>query len=349
MIRINHFENGTNDLPRSLEDRVRKFVDLHLHGNFFQSVDFFLFLRGVGEFNALLWVAQNQDDEVCGVLLGVYQHNGSGIKSWLSRRLIVWGGPLILSEQGVYDQYTTQSLLRAVDEHCQRKALYVEFRNFYDTQFMQQCFLEQGYIYKPHLNYVVKTDTLEQMRGRMSKSKWRQINGSLKKGAKIVEPQEISQVKDFYRLLHDLYLRKIRKPLPGFPFFAAMWRSPHFKIFLVEYQGDIVGGIVCPIFANKVIYEWYICGSDTGVKGLYPSVLATWAPMEHGLEHGFEYFDFMGAGSPDQAYGVREFKARFGGVETCYGRYHKIVNRTFYQIGKIGLSAYKALSHAYSI
>ena len=31
-------------------------------------------------------------------------------------------------------------------------------------------------------------------------------------------------------------------------------------------------------------------------------------------------YDFGGAGKPDEEYGVRDFKAKFGGELVCYGR-----------------------------
>ena len=45
----------------------------------------------------------------------------------------------------------------------------------------------------------------------------------------------------------------------------------------------------------------------------------------------------MGAGSPDENYGVRDFKARFGGELVEYGRFKKILNPILYEAGKIGL------------
>jgi lipid II:glycine glycyltransferase (peptidoglycan interpeptide bridge formation enzyme) len=49
----------------------------------------------------------------------------------------------------------------------------------------------------------------------------------------------------------------------------------------------------------------------------------------------------MGAGKPDEAYGVREFKARFGGEQVEYGRFLKINNHILYNIGKIALKCWK--------
>jgi lipid II:glycine glycyltransferase (peptidoglycan interpeptide bridge formation enzyme) len=42
--------------------------------------------------------------------------------------------------------------------------------------------------------------------------------------------------------------------------------------------------------------------------------------LRWGRTHGFEVFDFGGAGRPDEPYGPREFKAKFGGELVDYGR-----------------------------
>ena len=71
--------------------------------------------------------------------------------------------------------------------------------------------------------------------------------------------------------------------------------------------------------------------------------MATWAAIEYGARNGLSYFDFMGAGSPDSDYGVREFKSKFGGKLVNYGRFLRINHPVLYQIGKIGLKLLKVL------
>ena len=79
------------------------------------------------------------------------------------------------------------------------------------------------------------------------------------------------------------------------------------KVFLISYEGRIIGGIMCPFFPGKGVYEWYVCGLDEEYKssGVYPSVLATWAAIDFAMCNDFELFDFMGVGIPGVPYGVR--------------------------------------------
>ena len=322
-----------------LESFVRKNVD----GSFFQSPDFFELIGSVPGYRPFVLLALTTDDSIAGSLLGVFQSNGSGIKSWLSRRLIIWGGPILEEKSLPEKQEVARKLLEEMKKHAQGSAIFIEFRNFFDTSPLQTVFESAGFIYKAHLNYLVKTDEDAAVRKRMSSNRKRQIKSSLKLGATIEAPQSEQDILDFYAILQKLYKEKVKKPLPHPNLFLKFWKSAHAKIFLVRYEGKVVGGIACPVFANKVIYEWYVCGEDGKVKGLNPSVLATWAPIEYGINQGFDHFDFMGAGRPDQDYGVRDFKARFGGDEVSYGRHEMVLNKPLYTVGKLGLKVYQMI------
>lgn len=319
-----------------LKNALSAFIDGHPASNFFQGLIHFEFSQDIPESKPILIFA-NEGDRVTGSLQGTIQSNGNGLKSWLSRRIIVWGGPLV--EEG--SSSVLNALLDELHRFAAGKALFIEFRNAFDASRWHDVFANAGYEYRPHLNYLVKTDTQELVKQRMSKSRWRQIQSSLKNGAEIVEPENENDVMAFYQILLKLYEEKVKKPLYAPDFFLKFWKSKSGKIFLVKKNGEVLGGIVCPIHRNRIIYEWYVCGEDGKEKGISPSVLATWAPIEYALQNGLDHFDFMGAGQPDQAYSVRDFKERFGGDQVCYGRYHLIVNKALYQVGKLGLRVYQ--------
>jgi lipid II:glycine glycyltransferase (peptidoglycan interpeptide bridge formation enzyme) len=113
------------------------------------------------------------------------------------------------------------------------------------------------------------------------------------------------------------------------------------KFLLIRHEGKIIGGIVCPIFPGKAIYEWYIAGMDKEYKDQYPSILSTWAAIAEGQKMELKHFDFLGAGKPDADYGVRDFKAKFGGELIQYGRYEKIHQPFLMKIGILGLKLLK--------
>jgi serine/alanine adding enzyme len=320
-----------------------RFVEGHTQGNFFQSSQFFSFAEQVAEFKPILLLLRDGQRQIVGSLLGIFQVNGIGLKAWFSRRLIVWGGPLVAAGSAPWQSQVASSLLEEIAAQARGKAIYIEFRNLFDCSGLHNAFIDCSFTFRPHLNYLVKLDTGQGPSHQMSQNRVRQVNSSLKLGAQVVEAHDEREVRGFYRILQQLYRHKVRKPLPGIDFFLHFWHSSLGKLFVVKYNGEVMGGIVCPVFGHKVIYECYICGRDGEVKGLYPSVLATWAPIAYGKAQGFAYFDFLGAGRPDVDYGVRDFKARFGGVEVCFGRYELIINQPLFNFGKFVISLYQKI------
>jgi hypothetical protein len=324
-------------------EQVQYFINQHPQGNYFQSLPFFQLIEGLDEFSPQLFIASDQQGDILGSLLGYVQVFGRGIKGWMSRRFVIIGGPLVSQSGQESPESITDFLLKKLKEQARGKAIFIEFRNLSDTGFLRSVFEKRKFRYMPHLNFLLKTDEETAVKQRMSSSRRRQIKISLAAGATIAEPEDEAAVITYYRLLEKLYAEKVKKPLVSQHFFTRFWRTGAGKIFLVKYQDEIKGGIVCPIFNHKYIYEWYICGLDGEIKNVYPSVLATWAPIVYGLENGLVYFDFLGAGKPGEEYGVREFKSRFGGEEVCFGRYEMILNRPLYAIGKLALQLYRKL------
>ena len=115
------------------------------------------------------------------------------------------------------------------------------------------------------------------------------------------------------------------------------------KLFLLKYNNKIIGGTVCPILDNKIIYEWFACGIDGEYKNIYASTFATWAPMKFAVENQIPLYDMMGAGKPNEAYGVRDFKSKFGGELLEHGRFLYVSNPLFYYLGKKVIQVLKKL------
>lgn len=325
-------------------DEIKVFVASHQEGNFFQSPIFFDFIKKVKGYRPFQLIVK-VNGKIVGSLLGVFQSNGGNVKSWLSRRLIVWGGPLLGGANEAENELTLKELLKAMKQYAVGKAIFAEFRNFFDMKAHQRTFEAAGFAFRPHLNFLVKTEEESVVRKRLSSSKMRQIKSSLRLGATIEEAANEEAVVSFYKILEALYQEKVKKPLPGIELFLNFYRMPSIcKFFVIKFKGEVIGGILCPIYENKVIYEWYVCGKDSTIKGVHPSVLATWAPIEYAVRNGYDHFDFMGAGKPTEPYGVREFKARFGGEEVSYGRFYMILDKSLYQIGQWGLKVYQKIT-----
>lgn len=327
-------------LPETIKTQLDEFVYHHPHGNFFQSPRAFRFFESVDHYEPYALIAFD-GGTIVGSLIAVFIKEGTGIKGYFSRRCIVWGGPLVLDG----NENIIKLLLNALIKISTPKAIYTEFRNFIDRSACKIIFKSFGFQFNQNLNYIVTIDGLENVRQLMSESKRRQINKGLKNGAEIIEAESIDQVREFYAILSDLYHEKVKKPLPKFNFFESFYTNNDLGLYLlVRLEGKIIGGIMCPVYRDT-IYEWYVCGLDTNYHDLYPSVLSTWAPIDYAVRHGYRYFDFMGAGKPEDKYGVRQFKSQFGGELVNYGRFLRVENKCLYVLGKVGLRVVSFLKH----
>ncbi len=308
------------------------FLEKEPNADFFQAPEFLDFIGPVQGYRPVLFLALDGGGKVVGSLLGVYQRDGGAVKSWLSRRMVVFGGPL-------GDVDASDALLQALVNDAAGQAIYVEFRNHFDTENQRVAFDRNGFTFRPHLNFLLDLEGEEVAMKKLSSNRRRQMRSSLAAGATYGEAESEQEVNELYRLLSTLYRNKVGKPLPALDLFKRFHTSPSARVFVVRYQGRVIGGSAGPVYRGRTSYQWYVCG-DNSIKDVHSSVLATWAHIEDAARRGFTRFDFMGAGRPGQGYGVHEFKARFGGREVCHGRYEKVLNRTLYKVGVIGLKAY---------
>lgn len=281
-------------------------------------------------------VGVENQGELRAVCVGYITQDPNAIKQYLTCRTIVVGGPVIANDA---TNEEVAALLKAI-RRLGDKAIYVETRNFNDYSRWKSVFEANGFAYQPHLNFHVDC-TQDSMLAAMSESRRRQIKKAIKSGVEIVEAQSQSDVIVYYEILKDLYRNKVKTPLFPLEFFMNFFDNSFGKYFLVKYENKIIGGIMCPILNDRTIYEWFVCGMDEQYKNQYPSVMATYAAIEYAKENGIVRFDFMGAGKPNEAYGVREFKARFGGEQVEHGRFICVRKPLSYKIGKLGVKLLK--------
>ena len=64
--------------------------------------------------------------------------------------------------------------------------------------------------------------------------------------------------------------------------------------------------------------------------------MLTWGILEWGAKNGYSLYDFGGAGKPDEKYGVRDFKAKFGGELVNFGRNICVHSPRLLKISKLG-------------
>lgn len=307
-------------------------------GTWFQSPEAYDFYASMPELIQPFVYAVVKDEKLCAVCVGYVTKERSAIKQFFTRRAIIIGGVVVAANCAKED---IAILLSYIREDLEQKSIYIETRNFNDYSDWKEAFESAGFTYQPHLNFHFDCTDREAMFARLSETRKRQIHKAQKNGVVIEEAQTEQEIADWYAILLDLYRRKVKTPLFPLFFFLAFFRQKRGIYLLVKTEGKVIGGIMCPIKEEQCIYEWFVCGMDTQYKAFSPSVMATWAAMEYANTHHLARFDIMGAGEPGVPYGVRDFKAEFGGKLVEHGRFLYVCKPMLYQIGKLGVKILK--------
>lgn len=221
--------------------------------------------------------------------------------------------------------------------------IYIETRNFNDYSRWKGAFEQAGFSYQPHLNFHVDTSSVEVVEANLGKSRKRDIRTTIREGVTIIEKPTEGQVMEYYSILDDLYKTRVKTPIFPEAFFQALAKHPDARFLLTKLNGKIIGGTVCVAQEGKCLYEWFACGEDGVYPHVFPSCYATYAGIRYAAEHNMPRFDMMGAGKPDEAYGVRDFKAKFGGKEVEHGRFLCVTKPLLYNMGVIGVKLLKKL------
>ena len=303
-------------------------------GTWFQTPEAYDFLASQPDLFTPFCLGVQSAQGLRGICIGYVTKERSALKQFFTRRAIIIGGPCLANDATCEE---VETLMNAVRERLKRQAIYIETRNFNDYSPWREAFEKAGFTYLPHLNFHVDTSSAELVAANLSKNRKRDIGTTVREGVTIVQHPTEAQVKAFYGILHRLYRNRVKTPLFPLSFFLALNRHKDAQLLLTQYQGRIVGGTACVVLKGRCVYEWFVCGEDGVYPHVFPSSYATYAGIQFAAENGCARFDMMGAGKPDEAYGVRDFKARFGGHEVEYGRWLCINKSALYKLGELGV------------
>ncbi len=281
------------------------------------------------------------EETLRGVCVGYVTVERNPIKQYFTRRAIVIGGPC-LADDCTDDEVNAllcafkSTLLSGMGQAG--SPIYIETRNFNDYSRWKGAFGKAGFEYKRHLNFHVDCTDKGKMWERLSENRKRQIRKVTNERVRELRNEGVSEqdVREWYAILSELYRTKVKTPLWPVEFFIEAYQKGIGQFMLVRHEGKVIGGSMV-VRDEKTVYEWFECGLNAEYKELYPSVMATYAGIEYAAGHGYTRYDMMGAGKPGVPYGVRDFKAEFGGEMVEQGRFLCICHPFLYKLGVLGV------------
>lgn len=320
------------------EEDWREFVSGNPNGNIFQTPEMArVYEKTQGCEPIRIFAVQN--GEIQGVLLASLMWTGRQPLKSFSSRCILQGGPLCSEHKW------TSNLLQELDRSVSRRALYTEVRNLWELESQIPVYESSGYTFAPHLNYHIDLCLgQDKIWSGMSKGRRKGISKAERIGLETVEVRSDSQFDDFFRILKKTY-SDLGMPLADRSLFASTFRIlvplSRAKLLLCKHGGK---SIACRGFLlfKKTIYDWY-AGSLAEDRSKKADEYLVWDALRWGISQGYEVFDFGGAGSPEEEYGPREFKRRFGGRLIEPGRFKKVYKPTRLWIGGKAFQVFRRL------
>lgn len=304
-------------------------VQMSETGTWFQSPEAYDFFASLPELMDPFVYGLERAGKLCAVCVGYVTKERSAIKQFFTRRAIIIGGPMVAINCAKED---VTELLNHIREDLEQKSIYIETRNFNDFSPWKEAFETAEFTYQPHLNFHVDPSV-----NNLSDNRKRQLKKSDATTELAVSEQEI---REWYKVLAELYRTKVKTPLWPIEFFLEAYRQGIAKFLLVMHEGQIIGGSMV-VSDERTVYEWFECGLNAQYKDQYPSVMATYAGIQLAKQTGCTRYDMMGAGEPGVPYGVRDFKAEFGGQLVEHGRFLCVTKPLLYKIGTIGIKFLK--------
>ena len=321
-----------------------EFVYNHPQGNIFQTPEMVDVYKRTKNYEPICLAVVDSSDEILVVLVAVVIKEVGGILGSFSAHSRINQGPLFLEDgRGIE---AAKVLMEYYEKIARKKALYTEVRSIRNTSEFSNLFNGLGYEYEERLNFLINLNRPEEEIWRdIHKSRRKGINRAKKKGIIIEKIEDKEDISSFYDIVAGTY-KRVSVPLADYSFFEAMFELLVQKnmadFYLAKYNGESVGARVVLKYKDS-IYDWY-AGSLPTDEPLYVNEALVWHILKAGANNGYHVFDFGGAGKPNEEYGVREFKRRFGGDLVNFGRYKKIHSPMKMKIAEKGFSIYKKMS-----
>jgi hypothetical protein len=303
------------------EDHWRSFVDEQPQGNIFHTPEMYqVYARARGH-DPAIWAATDRSSSPRLLLIPVEVTVMGTLLHPFTRRAVAYGS--VLWQPGSEDQAALSELLRAYLQSQGRGTLFTELRNLSDLAYIQPVLEAHGFRYHEHLNFIIDLSRPpEQVLQGMGRRTRKQIRRALRRDiVRITEISHADQLAILYGLLQRTYAAA-RVPLADRTLFEAAFSVLHprgMAKFLLAWVGDDCAACSVELLYKDKIYGWY-SGVDRAYSTHVPNELLTWYILRWGAENGYRLYDFGGAGKPEEDYGVRDFKAKFGGQLVCYGR-----------------------------
>jgi hypothetical protein len=317
-------------------------VDEHPAGNIFHTPEMFRVFARTGGYAPALWAAVDGGGRPLALLLPVCVTLMRGLLFRFTTRAVAYGS--VLCAPGPEGKQALGQLLKVYQHEMKGKILFTELRNLSDQNSLQPVLEKNGFVYEDHLNYLIDLNRpAEEVLQSIGQRTRKQIRKGVRDGiVQVGEATNRSELDQWYETLQKTY-GNAQVPLAHRSLFEAAFDELYPKgmaKFLLAKVDGVTAACSVELTYKDIIYGWY-GGSDRAFGKHCPNEMLMWHILEWGANNGYCVYDFGGAGKPDEEYGVRDFKAKFGGELVCYGRNVCVHAPTSLRLSEWGYGIYR--------
>jgi hypothetical protein len=331
---------------QQLDEAVwRRFVEQNPKGRLFHTPEMFQVFERTAGHRPELWAVLNHQSDVLALMLPVNVTLMNGVFKRLTTRSVVYGG--VLYQDGDHKREALTLLLDSYGRSARGRSLFTELRHVCDASDVQPILDTRGYVHEGHLNYLIRLDRApeEVLQGIGPRTR-KKIRKALRDGhVQVSDVSTRAELARWYDVLQKTY-DNAHVPLAGRSLFEAAFdilRPKGMAKFLMATVHDVPAACSVELPYKNGIYGWY-GGCDREYGAYLPNEVLIWHILEWGAQNGYGLYDFGGAGKPDEEYGVRDFKAKFGGELVNYGRSTCTHSPGLLALSKRGYELYRRLA-----
>jgi CelD/BcsL family acetyltransferase involved in cellulose biosynthesis len=321
-----------------------RFVDEHEKGSVFHTSHMVRVFQDAKGHTVLPLAAMDWSGEIIALLVAVRVQTLRSPLGGISSRSILYAEPLCRDEPVAIEALA--SLVASHDRMMRRQVVFSEVRPLFAAGAEKIALERCGYEFRDYLNYTIDlTPPLDELWTKMRKSARRGVRQCQRHGFHMQEVGGPEGIKLLYHFLKLSYGNS-RVPLADRSLFDEAFKRLHplgmLKLF-ATCDGDKPVAMDSLLVFKGRAFAWY--GGLVRLTGVSPFDYLQWYEIAWAQQNGCTLYDFGGAGWPDEPYGVREYKAKFGGELVSFGRYRKVYSpwkmklaERAYQLGRTVIS-----------
>ena len=300
---------------------ISEFASHHNYPSPFQSGELFKAYSKTKGCKPTAMIAKNIDGEMLACLVATTFMDAGVLAGRLMSHVSVRGGPLFVPrKEGVAGGAI---LLKELLMKAKAESLYTRVYPLFDQPDQLSLLKESGFTREDWLNYLIDLIAGEKvLREKLTKHRRKGIQKAENLGLEVVDASSVGDIDTLYSLLLESHAQA-RIPLQDKSLFEAMYRflvPQGMAKMVMAYSGEKPVAARVALTFSGIIYDWY-AGSAPEAEETNANEFLAWRLMTWGYASGYRLFDFGGAGLPEEEYGPREFKRRFGGQLVNLGRF----------------------------